>query len=169
MSSSGERRREQQEKKPMMPARQFDNIFDSFRREMERMMVRPWSFPMDWELPSMFEARDMRMAPFELVDRGDGFELQLEVPGIEKENVSVKATKYSIEISGKHTQKGEEKGKRYVYSERLFRSFYRNVPLPEEIIPSKVSAKVENGILRLELPKKNPIESESEATRVEVK
>jgi HSP20 family protein len=169
MSSSGERRREEQEKKPMMPARQFDNIFDSFRREMERMMVRPWSFPMDWELPSMFEARDMRMAPFELVDRGDGFELQLEVPGIEKENVNVKATKYSVEITGKHSEKGEEKGKKYVYSERLYRSFYRNVPLPEEIIPSKVSAKVENGILRLSLPKKNPTESESEATRVEVK
>jgi HSP20 family protein len=169
MSSSGERRREEQEKKPMMPARQFDNIFDSFRREMERMMVRPWSFPMDWELPSMFEARDMRMAPFELVDRGDGFELQLEVPGIEKENVNVKATKYSVEITGKHSEKGEEKGKKYVYSERLYRSFYRNVPLPEEIIPSKVSAKVENGILRLSLPKKNPTGSESEATRVEVK
>jgi HSP20 family protein len=169
MSSSGERRREEQEKKPMMPARQFDNIFDSFRREMERMMVRPWSFPMDWELPSMFDARDMRMAPFELVDRGDGFELQLEVPGIEKENVNVKATKYSVEIMGKHSEKGEEKGIKYVYSERLYRSFYRNVPLPEEIIPSKVSAKVENGILRLSLPKKNPTESESEATRVEVK
>jgi HSP20 family protein len=169
MSSSGEKRREEQEKKPMMPARQFDNIFDSFRKEMERMMVRPWSFPMDWELPSMFEARDMRMAPFELVDRGDRFDLQLEVPGIEKENVSVKATKYSVEISGKHSEKGEEKGKRYVYSERLYRSFYRNVPLPEEIIPSKVSAKVENGILRLSLPKKNPSQSESEATRVEVK
>jgi HSP20 family protein len=152
-----------------MPARQFDNIFDSFRREMERMMVRPWSFPMDWELPSMFDARDMRMAPFELVDRGDGFELQLEVPGIEKENVNVKATKYSVEIMGKHSEKGEEKGIKYVYSERLYRSFYRNVPLPEEIIPSKVSAKVENGILRLSLPKKNPTESESEATRVEVK
>jgi len=169
MSSSGERRREEQEKKPMMPARQFDNIFDSFRREMERMMVRPWSFPLDWQLPSMFEARDIRMAPFELVDRGDGFELQLEVPGIEKENVNVKATKYSVEITGKHSEKGEEKGKKYVYSERLYRSFYRNVPLPEEIIPSKVSAKVENGILRLSLPKKNPTESESEATRVEVK
>jgi HSP20 family molecular chaperone IbpA len=116
MSSSGERRREEQEKKPMMPARQFDNIFDSLRREMESMMVRPWSFPMDWELPSMFDPRDMRMAPYELVDRGDGFELQLEVPGIEKENVNVKATKYSVEITGKLSEKGEEKGKKYVYS-----------------------------------------------------
>jgi HSP20 family protein len=171
MSSSSERKRggEEPEKSPILPSRQFDNMFDTFRREMERMMMRPWSFPMEWEPPSLFEARDMRMAPFELVDRGDMFELQLEVPGIEKENVSVKATKYSVEISGKHSEKGEEKRKRYVYSERLYRSFYRNVPLPEEIIPSKVSAKVENGVLRLDLPKKNPTESESEATRVEVK
>jgi HSP20 family protein len=169
MSSSSERKREEPERSPIVPSRQFDNMFDTFRKEMERMMFRPWSFPMDWEFPSMFEARDMRMAPYELVDRGDRFDLQLEVPGIKKENVSVKATKYSVEISGTHSEKDEEKGKRYVYSERLYRSFYRNVPLPEEIIPSKVSAKVENGILRLDLPKKNPTEKESEATRIEVK
>ncbi len=172
MSSSSERKREEeQERNPMMmPSRQFENMFDSFRREMERMMTRPWSFPMDWEFPSISEARDMRMAPFELVDRGDRLELHLEVPGIEKENISVNTTKYSVEISGKHSEKEQQqKGKKYIYSERLYRSFYRNVPLPEEIIPSKVSAKLENGILRVDLPKKNPTESESEATRVEVK
>lgn len=169
MSSSSERKREEPEKWPMMPARQFDSMFDSFRREMERMMTRPWSFPMEWEFPSLFEGRDMRIAVYELVDRGDKFELQLEIPGIDKEKVDVKATKYSVEISGKHSEESEEKGKRYVYSERLYRSFYRNVPLPEEIIPSKVSAKVEKGILRLDLPKKNPTQSESRATKVEVK
>ncbi len=170
MSSSSERKRgEEQERNPMVPSRQVDNMFDTFRREMERMMTRPWSFPMDWEFPSMFEARDMRMSPYELVDRGDRLELHLEMPGIEKENVSVKATKYSVEISGKHSEKEEEKRKRYIYSERLYRSFYRNVPLPEEIIPSKVSAKLESGLLRVDLPKKNPRESESEATRVDVK
>jgi HSP20 family protein len=169
MSSSGERKHEEQEKWPMMPTRQFESMFDSFRREMERMMTRPWSYPMEWEAPSLFEFRDMRMAIYEIVDRGDRFELQLEIPGVEKENVDIKATKYSVEISGKHSEKSEEKGKRYVYSERMYRSFYRNVPIPEEIIPSKVSAKVENGILKLELPKKNPTESEAKATRVQVK
>lgn len=43
------------------------------------------------------------------------------------------------------------------------------MPLPEEIIPSKVSANLENSILRVDLPKKNPKDSESKATRVEVK
>ena len=117
MSSSSERKREeQQESKPLMPSRQFDNMFDSLRRELERMMARPWSFPMvDWEFPSLSEARDMRMAPYELEDRGDRLELHLEIPGIEKENIGVKTTKYSVEISGKHSEKDQQqKGKKSI-------------------------------------------------------
>jgi HSP20 family protein len=168
MSSSDERKREDKEKWPMMSTRQFDTFFDSFRREMEKMMTRPWSYPTEWEVPHLFQSKDMRMALYEMVDKGDRLEVQLELPGIEKENVDIKATKYSVEISGKHSEKSEEKGKKYVYSERMFRSFYRIVPLPEEITPSKVAAKVENGMLKLELPKKNPTEGESQASRVQV-
>jgi HSP20 family protein len=166
MSSSNERK---DEDRGMMPARLYENFFDSFRRQMETMMKRPWSFPADWESPSFTEARDMRMALYELVDKGDKFELYVEVPGLEKEKIDVKASKYSAEISGKHSEKTEDKGKRYVYSERLYRSFYRNVALPEEILPSKVAAKLENGILKVDLPKRTPTRGESDSTRVEVK
>ncbi len=167
MSSSDERKGE--ERRSMMPARLYDNFFDSFRRQMESMIDRPWSVPTSWEFPTMFEARDMRLALYELSDRGDRFELHVEVPGVEKEKIDVKAAKYSVEISGKHSEKTEEKGKRYLYTERLYRSFYRNVPLPEEIIPSKVTAKVESGILKVDLPKKSPTKAEGEATRIDVK
>ena len=153
----------------MMPTRGVSSVYESFMKEMEKMMTRPWSLPLDWEFPSMFEARDLRMALYELADRGDKFELQVEVPGIEREKIDVKATKYSVEISGKHSEKSEEKGKRYVYSERLYRSFYRNVPLPDEIVPSRVTAKVENGILKVDLPKKTATKTEGETTKVDVK
>jgi HSP20 family protein len=167
MSTSSERKDE--ENKAMMPAKLYENFFDSFQRQMESMMKRPWSFPTNWELPSFFEARDMRMALYELVDKGDKFELQVEVPGLEREKIDVKATKHSVEISGKHSEKSEEKGKRYVYSERMYRSFYRHVMLPEEIVPSRVGAKLENGILKVELPKRTPTKGESDATKVDVK
>jgi HSP20 family protein len=169
MGSSSEKRDE--EPRGMMPTRGITSVFDNFMREMERM-TRPWSFPFDWQqFPSTIpEARDMRMALYELADRGDKFELQVEVPGIEKEKIDVKATKYSVEISGKHSEKTEEKkGKRYLYTERLYRSFYRNVSLPEEIVPSKVAAKVENGILKVDLPKKTPTKGEGQATKIDVK
>ena len=167
MSASTERKDE--ENRAMMPARMYENFFDSFRRQMEGMMKQPRSFPTEIEFPSLFEARDMRMALYDLVDKGDRFELHVEVPGLEKEKIDVKATKYSVEISGKHSETTEEKGKRYVYAERLYRSFYRSVPLPEEIMPSKVAAKLESGILKVDLPKKTPTKGESEATRVDVK
>lgn len=170
MGSSSEKRDE--EPREIMPTTGITSIFDNFMREMERM-TRPWSFPMDWQqFPSIFEARDMRMALYELVDRGDKFALQVEMPGIEKEKIDVKATKYSVEISGKHSEEKteEKKGKRYLYTERLYRSFYRNVILPEEIVPSKVAAKVENGVLKVDLPKKTPTKAgEGEATKIDVK
>jgi HSP20 family protein len=165
--SSGERREE--ERKSMVPATIGGNIYDSVMREVERMMSRPWSMPFEWQFPSPFEARDMRLAMYELTDRGDKYELQVEVPGVEKEKIDVKTTRYSVEISGKHSEKSEDKGKRYVYTERIYRSFYRNVPLPEEIVPSKVTAKVDNGILKVDLPKRNPTKTDSESTKVEVK
>ena len=78
--------------------------------------MRPWPFA-GWDMPSLFEVRDMRMALYDLIDKGERYELQVEVPGIEKEKVDVKATRFSVEISGKYTERTEEKGKRYLYTE----------------------------------------------------
>jgi HSP20 family protein len=168
MSSKDKETKKDEEDTAITP-RRFESFFDNFRRDMERMM-RPWPMSMSWpEIPSLFEARDTRMALYDLVDKGDKYELQVEVPGIEKEKIDVKATRYSVEISGKHSEKTEEKGKRYLYTERLYRSFYRNVPVPEEIVPSKVSAKVESGILKLELPKRIPTRGGEEETKVDIK
>ncbi|HEX6560624.1 MAG TPA: Hsp20/alpha crystallin family protein [Nitrososphaera sp.] len=169
MSSKEGKESKRDDENTAIAPRRFESMFDNFRRDMERMM-RPWPLAtMNWpDMPSLFEARDMRMALYDLIDKGDRYELQVEVPGIEKEKIDVKATRYSVEVSGKHSEKTEEKGKRYLYTERLYRSFYRNVPVPEEIIPSKVNAKVESGILKLELPKKVPTRGEDE-TKVDVK
>jgi HSP20 family protein len=57
----------------------------------------------------------------------------------------------------------------YVYSERSHRSFYRKILVPEEIVPSKIDARMNNGILVVKLPKKDPTKSKEEATKVEVK
>jgi HSP20 family protein len=158
----------------------MDNIFENFRRDIEGMMS-PWSHsPLwGWRFPSELnigargeEEMMVRTALYDMVDKGDKYELQVEVPGIEKDKIDVKTTKDSIEISGEQSEKTEEKRKNYVYNERSYSSFYRKIPIPEEIIPSKVSAKMSNGILQVELPKKMPTkleEEEEEATKVQIK
>jgi HSP20 family molecular chaperone IbpA len=43
----------------------------------------------------------------------------------------------SIEISGEQSEeKGEDRAHNYIYNERSYKSFYRSIPIPEEIIPA---------------------------------
>lgn len=101
-----------------------------------------------------------------MADKGDRYELQIEVPGIDKDKINVHATEDAVEVSGQHSEKVEEKKKSYVYNERSSRSFYRKIRVPEEIDPAKVVAKMNNGILTVDLPKKSP--SKKKGSKVQV-
>lgn len=142
----------------------LDDIFENFRREVESAL-RPMQA--GFRFPSLFY-RETRVPLYDIADRGNRYELQVEVPGIEKDKVNVKATVNSVEISAEQSERKEEKKRDYVYSERSHRSFYRKIPIPEEITPSKVDAKMNNGILVVTLPKKNPTKPR-DSTKVEVK
>jgi HSP20 family protein len=150
--------------------RPLDEIFDSFRKDMEYAFATSWwSRSWDWKLPSFASEIDVRMPLCDMVDKGDRYEGTLEIPGIPKEKIDIKATKNKLEVSGQQEKKSADKGKTYVYNERSYQSFSRRIPVPEEIITSKVAAKMENGVLRIEIPKKTPTKVEEEQTKVEVK
>ena len=144
----------------------FDNIFESFRRDMEEVLFVPkWPFlgtgnALVSDLETRFPLCDME-------DLGDKYEITLETPGIPKEKITIKAGTDYIDISGEQEKKTEEKRKNYLYNERSYSSLRRRIATPEEIVPSKVDAKMENGVLRVEVPKKTP--TKSEETKVQVK
>jgi hypothetical protein len=48
--------------------------------------------------------------------------------------------KLKTEISGEQSEEGEDIARNYIYNERSYKSFYRSIPIPEEIIPSKIVA-----------------------------
>lgn len=147
--------------KKELPAIRFDDTFENVRREMQGML-RSW--PPVWRFPKMDE---IGMPLCDMVDKQDRYELQVEVPGIEKSTIDVRASRDTVEVSDERSEKSAEKTRDYVYSERSHRSFYRKIQMPEEINPSKVSAKMTNGILVVEMPKKTP--KPKEMTRVEIK
>jgi HSP20 family protein len=147
------------------PILRLDDVFENFRREIENTM-RPWSTRFGF--PSLFDSEGIRLPLCDMVDKGNRYEVHVEIPGIDKEKLKVKATSNSVEVSAEKSERTEERRKGYIYSERSQSSFYRMIPVPAEIVPSKVNAKVNNGILTLDLPKKNPSKAK-QATKVEVK
>jgi len=55
-----------------------------------------------------------------------------------------------------------------IYNERSYQSFNRRIPFPDEILLSKIDAKMENGILKIDLPKKTSTKVDEEETKVKV-
>ena len=96
----------------------LNNIFDSFRRDIEGVM-NPWSSMLDWRFPREFgmlrpygteedEGILSRTPLVDMVDKGDRYLLRLEVPGIDKDKIQLNATEDSIEVSGEQSE--EERG-----------------------------------------------------------
>ena len=73
----------------------LDDIFEVFRKEVERT-VKPWQT--ESHFPSLFYG-ETRVPLYDLADRGDRYELQIEVPGIEKEKIDIKATKIDARMN----------------------------------------------------------------------
>jgi HSP20 family protein len=144
----------------------FDDIFEGFRKDMEDALFFPrWNF-LDRrnELVSDLETR---LPLCDMEDLGDKYEVTLEAPGIPKDKITVKAGTNYIDLSGENEKKTEEKRKNYLYNERSYSSLRRRISTPEEIDPSKIDAKMENGVLHIQVPKKTP--TQSKETKVEVK
>lgn len=90
-----------------------------------------------------------------LYDVGDRLEVRVEVPGITKDDLSIKIQGNYLEISG--TRKADSpEGYKAHRIERGESTFTRSFTLPTEVETAKVEAALKDGILTLRLPKIEP-------------
>ncbi|CEG11218.1 Heat shock protein Hsp20 (modular protein) [groundwater metagenome] len=150
----------------------FEKMFGNMMKEMNefdrpfglRHWLRRRMFP---EFPEEFGKFEIAEPAVDVIDKGDKFEVTADIPGIPKENLEVNVTDNEIEIKGKFEEKKKEEGKNYLRRERRATSVYRRVSLPAEVISDKANAKIENGILKISLPKKKPTE-EQKAKKIKI-
>lgn len=82
------------------------------------------------------------------------FYVELAAPGLDRKDFNVEIKNGVLNISAhKEMEKNEEK-KNYRRREFSYSSFVRSFSLPSEVLGDNVDAKYENGILRINLPKR---------------
>jgi HSP20 family protein len=91
----------------------------------------------------------VRMPRVQMRDTGDFLELTAEMPGIEGPNVSVVLEDDVLTISGE--QQEEQEGKDARVSRYV--SFYRQIPLPDDIDTEQAEASYRDGVLTVRFPK----------------
>lgn len=114
-----------------------------------------------------FELPETRRAFADLIDAGDHYAVNVEVPGIPKEKLDISVTPRGIKISGEAETKIDEGKEGYVHKERTWSKVRRELVFPEEVIPEQADAEVKEGVLHVTVPKKSPTEVKSH--KVEVK
>jgi HSP20 family protein len=167
-TSQGSRKNKEIERKETMVKRPFDELFNNFRQDIEDVFFTPFITPLrSAGIPRGIQSIETRTPLCDIIDKGDRFAVSLEVPGIQKDKIEVKATNEYITISGIEEEKTEIEEGNYVLNERTYRSFSRRIPFSENIIPTKVDATIENGILKIEVPKQKP--TSTEETHIKIK
>jgi HSP20 family protein len=89
----------------------------------------------------------------------DALHLELSAPGFNKEEIKVEVENGVLTIRGAHKTTEESKDKTFYRKEFSYGSFKRSFNLPDEYNAHNISAKYENGILKLWVPEKEEVKT----------
>jgi len=136
------------------PWADLDQAFEGFRT---RLMDGFGLMPLAGNFPSPYLSGGvMRPARTDVTDTGAAFKIVAEVPGIAKDQLRIRIRGTSVDIRGEASDESESSSGETIHRERSQRGFFRTLQLPEPVRGTDAKAKVENGLLELELPKINP-------------
>lgn len=88
----------------------------------------------------------------DVIEDEDQITVVAELPGVEKDNIKVKATEDTLVVSAKGLDK----------------KYYREIPLPTKVKPETARASYKNGVLEVRLEKKEKSKREFEGVEVKV-
>ena len=121
--------------------------FDPFRDE--DWLKGPWLTPF----------REMELSPqirIDLTENDKSYTVRAEIPGAKKDDIKVQVDGNRVSISVETSQRKEEKkGGKLIYQECSQGTSHRSFTLDSDVDESKATAKYDNGVLELTLPRKN--------------
>jgi len=95
----------------------------------------------------------------------DAFLLMAELPGVKQEDVEVSVEGDTLTLKGERKREAEVKEDQYHRIERSYGRFERSILLPSVVDPNRVKATYRDGVLEVQLPKKE--EAKPKAVKIE--
>ncbi len=143
------------------PFREIDSVFEDLDRTLDRFFGRTPRVRRSSRIP-------MARSPVtDLRDLGDKYQVEAEMPGLDKDDLEIELRDDNIVIDGEKTEEKEEEGEDFIRKERGYTSFHRQLPLPDEVKAEEIAASFENGLLMIDLPKKETKKKEGKKIEIE--
>ena len=129
----------------------WDEPFSLIPRELDRMWKNFWES--SWPVGDITGEY-----PVDIREDNGSIIIDAEVPGFKKDEIEVNLDHDVLKIKAERKMEKESEGTKYL-SERRFTRIERAFTLPAPVDETKVSASLDNGILHLELHKKEDAKS----------
>ena len=97
-------------------------------------------------------AKSTLVPPVDICEDNDGVTLFADLPGVAKDGLNLHIDKDTLEISGKRSLQAEKEVENH-YTEMPEKDYYRAFTIGDEIDREKISAQLNNGVLKVLLPK----------------
>lgn len=134
-------------------------------------------------LPSIFndffdnewlEKRNTTSPAVNIIENEDEFRIEVAAPGMTKEDFHVDVNpdnELVISMEKKNEEKEEDPKKKGTYLRREFSysRFQQSLLLPDNVETERISAKVEHGVMTIDIPKKKVEEKAPASRRIEIK
>jgi len=137
------------------PIREMLDLRDDFDRFIDRFFSKDFDL---WEGPRAFDV--------DIYEDAENIIIKAEIPGVNKEDISVSLTDDTVTISGKKAEEKKIEKENYYRKEIRTGSFSRSFTLPSTVDREKVKATYKNGILEIVLPKAE--KEKSKEVKIEV-
>ncbi len=146
--------------------RLFRRSFMQFMPELSKERALLGYDSSNRDLMTYSKELDFRRPVCHLQETENNIVAAFELPGVNKEDIVLNVDDNSVElkVESKNEKKHEDKDKKF-YSFAMQR-FYRRIQLPKEVDSSKAVAEYKDGILRVEMPKK---EKDTGKKRLQIK
>jgi len=108
-----------------------------------------------------FIEEDSLMPAMNVKEHNDDFEIEFAAPGFSKKDFEVTIDDNILNVCGEKKEEVEQKEENYTRREFSYNSFKRSLSLPNSVIADQnVKATYKNGILKLNLKKKEEVKTQ---------
>lgn len=117
-----------------------------------------------------FTKKEHNLMKTDIKEKKDKYIIEMDLPGFDKENINLELKDGYLEISAKveKTEKDEEEEK-FIRHERFYGECSRNFFVGEDLTEEDIEAEFKNGILKIEVPKKEPEEKLPDIKKISIK
>ena len=109
----------------------------------------------------------LHFPPVNIVEKPTSYQLEVAAPGFEKADFNIKLDAKTLTISTEKKETAQEETDKLIRKEFSYRAFKRSFTIDEKIDADKITAKYENGILILELPKKEDLKADTKEINIQ--